>query len=230
MTEGGTILEARGLCKSFKSPSGGVIEVLRGVDISIRRGESISLTGESGAGKTTFMNICAALERAGGGEVHWDGGRVDNLSNRRQALLRARFMGFVFQSCCLVPELNALENVLLAPRIAGLYNAGMRLRAREILDATGLKDRFKHLPGQLSGGERQRVAIARALVNSPRLILADEPTGNLDEATGEEIMAMLLRLCSENSSSLLLITHNPDFAARTQRRAHMAKGLIDSQI
>lgn len=221
------ILRAKEIKKSFKSPNGETIDVLRGANLEIARGQSISLRGESGAGKTTFLNVIAGLESPTSGEIYWDGQRVDNLSNSKQARLRAGFMGFVFQNYCLVPELNALENVELAARIAGKFDASARNRAKELLDSVGLSGRLRHLPSQMSGGEKQRVAIARAVMNNPRVILADEPTGNLDEATGLEVMDIFLTLCSSYSTSLLLITHNPEFAARTSAQVKLAAGVLE---
>ncbi len=222
------ILQARGISKSFASPSGGKIDVLKGLDMSLSPSESVSLTGESGSGKTTFLNICASFERSDEGQVFWEGKRIDNLSNSKQSLLRAKFLGFVFQSYCLVPEINVLENVILSLRIAKNFNSKTKDFAKHLLERVGLKDRMRHLSSQLSGGEKQRVAIARALVNSPRLVLADEPTGNLDEITGEEIMSMFLDLCKNNSVALLLITHNEGFAGRTDRRLHLSKGNFEN--
>ena len=159
----------------------------------------------------------------------WDGRRIDLLSNSKQAALRARFMGFVFQNCCLIPELNARENVEFAARIAGIYERRKsRARAEELLEFTGLGGRMKHLPSQLSGGEKQRVAVARALMNNPSVILADEPTGNLDEKTGESVMEMLLSLCGSGRASLILITHNPDFARRTSKCVRISGGVAQS--
>lgn len=221
------ILRAKEIKKSFKSPNGETIDVLRGANLEIARGQSISLRGGSGAGKTTFLNVIAGLESPTSGEIYWDGQRVDNLSNSKQARLRAGFMGFVFQNYCLVPELNALENVELAARIAGKFDASARKRAKELLDSVGLSGRLRHLPSQMSGGEKQRVAIARAVMNNPRVILADEPTGNLDEATGLEVMDIFLTLCSSYSTSLLLITHNPEFAARTSAQVKLAAGVLE---
>ena len=227
LSKGTPVLEAIDITKSFPSPDGGKLEVLRGASIKIHRAQSVSLMGESGAGKTTFMNAVSALERIDDGSIFWDGERIDKLFSGAQAARRARFMGFVFQSYCLVPELDALENVMLSARIAGLYKPfKTRKAARDLLEKVGLKDRLKYLPSKLSGGEKQRVAIARALINSPSLLLADEPTGNLDETTGEEIMDMFLRLCSSEGASLLLITHNPDFARRTDKALKMSKGMI----
>lgn len=223
---GETVLRAEGVRKKFKSPDGGFLEVLRGASLSVGRGESVSLRGESGAGKTTFLNILAGLESPSGGEVFWDGARIDNLPNSKQAKLRAGFMGFVFQNYCLVPELNALENVCLAARIAGRFDSQTPKLALGLLERVGLKSRAKHLPSQMSGGEKQRVAVARAILNSPQIILADEPTGNLDESTANEVMEMFLSLCAERGTALLLITHNPDFAKRTARSVKMSGGEV----
>lgn len=220
------ILSALEIRKAFKSPDGGKTEVLKGASLDVFAGESVSISGESGAGKTTFLNILAGLESADSGEVFWRGGRVDNLPNSRQSRKRAEFMGFVFQNCCLVPELDARENVEFAARIAGKYKRGeSRARAESLLEYVGLSHRIRYLPSRLSGGERQRVAIARALMNSPALILADEPTGNLDERTGESVMELLLGLCGRGETSLLLITHNPDFAKRTSRSIRISGGV-----
>lgn len=220
------ILAAEDVKKSFRSPGGEVIEVLRGAGLSVLRGESLSLRGESGAGKSTFLNIIAGLESADSGTVSWDGARIDKLSNGRQAKLRGDFMGFVFQNYCLVPELTALQNVELALRIAGRLDKDSSEYAKDLLKTVGLEKRAKHLPSQMSGGEKQRVAIARAIVNRPRIILADEPTGNLDEETGKHVMNMFLDLCAQKNTALLLITHNPDFARKTSRRLVLKHGLV----
>lgn len=225
----GKILSAVEIRKAFKSPDGGLTEVLKGASLDVCESESVSICGESGAGKTTFLNIIAGLESPDSGEVLWDGRRIDLLSNSKQAALRARFMGFVFQNCCLIPELNARENVEFAARIAGVYERRKsRARAEELLEFTGLGGRMKHLPSQLSGGEKQRVAVARALMNNPSVILADEPTGNLDEKTGESVMEMLLSLCGSGRASLILITHNPDFARRTSKCVRISVGVAQS--
>lgn len=220
------VLRASNVAKAFRSPNGENLEVLRGLSMEIARGESVSLRGESGAGKTTLMNVLAGLESPTRGEIFWDGRRVDGLSNSRQARLRSGFMGFVFQNYCLVPELDALENVELAARICGNFGRAVRERARGLLARVGLEGRMGHLPSQLSGGEKQRVAIARAIVNSPRIILADEPTGNLDESTAESVMDMLLSLCGHEGASILLITHNPAFARMTSRALCLEHGQI----
>lgn len=220
------VLRIEDLKKSFNSPDGKIIEVLRGVNLTLNAGESASLRGESGAGKTTFLNIASCLETPSSGKIYWNDLRVDELSNSKQAKYRAKHMGFVFQSYCLIPELNALENVVFAARVAGLNLSKSAKRAAEILEKVGLKDRLKHLPQQLSGGERQRVAIARAILNNPGIILADEPTGNLDEDTGAEVMDMFLELCKVEHTALLLVTHNPEFAKKTLRNLALRHGEI----
>lgn len=221
-----SILVARDLHKTFRGPDGGV-PVLQGADLELRAGESVSIRGESGAGKSTLLHVLAALEMADSGQLYWEDEAVFNKSSHWQAARRTHFMGFVFQAYYLIPELNALENVLLARRLAGSLSKGDKERAEALLERVGLEKRARHLPNQLSGGERQRVAIARALMNRPALLLADEPTGNLDEHTGEEIMNMLLKLCDEEQTALILVTHNADFARRTQRELRMAGGRLD---
>jgi predicted ABC-type transport system involved in lysophospholipase L1 biosynthesis ATPase subunit len=215
------VLTARGLRKSF--PSGDTkLEVLVGVDFDIAPGESISIRGESGSGKSTLLNLLAGLDSPDAGTVTW-AGSADTSARRR-----ASFLGMVFQSFYLVPELDALGNVLLARRILGGLDAAGRARGRELLGFVGLSERAHHLPSHLSGGERQRVALARALMNSPKLILADEPTGNLDEATGSGVIELLLGLCATSNAALVLVTHNAAHAAKTRRSLMLSKGRLDA--
>lgn len=218
-----TILEARGLTKAFKSPDG-QISVLKDVNLRVLAGESVSIRGESGCGKSTLLNVLSGLEIADSGELLWSDKQVPMYSLSALAALRAKFMGFVFQAYYLAPELNALENVLLAARIAGRVDTRVKDRAVDLLERVGMGHRLNHNSSKLSGGERQRVAVARALINDPPLILADEPTGNLDEATGEAVMQLLLELVSAEGKSLVLVTHNPDFALRTQRALRLHLG------
>ena len=220
------LLEARGLSKTFVGFSEPV-DVLTSVDFDIRAGETVSIRGESGSGKTTLLNMLSHLEVPNAGSLYWEGRNILKMTSTTTARLRALLIGFVFQSFYLVPELNALENVLLAARILGNMNAAIRRRASLLLDRVGLSARERHLPSQLSGGERQRVAVARALINAPKLILADEPTGNLDEATGQDIMDLLLNLCREEHASLILVTHNPSFARRTDRQLNLCRGRLE---
>ena len=218
-----SLLVSKGLEKSFPGPDG-LIPVLNGIDLSLFAGESISIRGESGSGKSTLLNVLSGLETADAGSLIWDGAQVADRSLSSLARLRPGYIGFVFQAYYLAPELNALENVLLGARIAGTVNGAMRARAVSLLERVGMGHRLKHGSTKLSGGERQRVAVARALINDPPLILADEPTGNLDESTGLAVMNLLLELVSEENKSLVLVTHNPKFAARTQRQLTLHTG------
>ena len=219
------LLVCQDIQKSFASPHG-KISVLRSIGFSLSPGESLSIRGESGSGKSTLLSIIAALEQPDCGELYWRGEPVLAKSSKWQAQYRATFLGMVFQAYYLVPELNALENVIMASRIAKQYNRAAKQRAVELLERVGLKERMRHLTHQLSGGERQRVAIARALLNRPPLILADEPTGNLDEATGEAVMALLLQLCRDEAVGMVLVTHNSDFAERTDRSLVLKAGKL----
>lgn len=218
------LLESRGLEKSFPGGIEGEISVLSGIDFKISQGETVSIRGESGSGKSTLLNVLSGLETAESGDLFWNGQSVSNRSLSWLAARRAKFIGFVFQAYYLAPELNALENVLLGARIAGRVDRSVVDRAEALLKKVGMGHRLTHSSTKLSGGERQRVAVARALINNPPLVLADEPTGNLDEATGEAVMELLLNLATEESKSLVLVTHNPDFAARTQRQLHLHLG------
>jgi putative ABC transport system ATP-binding protein/lipoprotein-releasing system ATP-binding protein len=211
------ILTARGLRKTFLSGDRR-LEVLTGVDLDVAAGESVSIRGESGSGKSTLLQLLAGLDAPDAGTLAW-AGTPDTGTKRR-----ARFLGIVFQSFYLIPELDARENVLMARRILGGIDAEARARADELLAKVGLAERMTHLPAQLSGGERQRVALARALMNSPRLILADEPTGNLDERTGDAVIELLLGLCAETKTSLVLVTHNVAHAQKTHRQLVLRGG------
>jgi putative ABC transport system ATP-binding protein/lipoprotein-releasing system ATP-binding protein len=212
-------LSARGVRKSYKSGDA-LLEVLRGVDLDIAPGESVSIRGESGSGKSTLLNLLAGLDAPDSGTVAWDG------SPDTGARRRASFLGMVFQSFYLVPELDACANVLLARRILGRADAAARARARDLLGQVGLDGRAHHLPSQLSGGERQRVALARSLMNNPRLIVADEPTGNLDERTGNAVVDLLLGLCTSANTAVILVTHNAAHAAKTRRSLVLTAGVL----
>ena len=217
------ILEAKQLGKSFPGPDG-AISVLNGVSFKLRRGESVSIRGESGSGKSTLLNVLSGLETTDVGELLWNGQQVSGRSLSWLAARRTNYIGFVFQSYYLAPELNALENVLLGARIAGRINSTVIDRAEALLKRVGMGHRLRHGSSKLSGGERQRVAVARALINDPPLVLADEPTGNLDEATGVAVMDLLLELAGEEAKSLVLVTHNPEFAKRTQHQLTLHLG------
>jgi len=222
------ILSARGLRKSYRSGDR-TIEVLRDAALSVCAGESVSIRGESGSGKTTLLNLLAGLDAPEAGALHWAGAAVDGMGANALAERRARFLGLVFQAYYLIPEIDALANVLLAGRMLGRAGPAERDRARALLARAGLADRSHHLPAQLSGGERQRVAIARALMNRPPVILADEPTGNLDEHTGDAVIEMLLGACAEQEAALVLVTHNPQHAAKCGRRLMLHEGILVEQ-
>ncbi|MDR3228742.1 MAG: ABC transporter ATP-binding protein [Puniceicoccales bacterium] len=219
------VLSAVGLAKSFRTPRG-MLPVIADVTLSVGAGEFASIRGGSGAGKTTLLQILGGLDRPDAGELYWGGELVSGRGNAFLAVRRATRIGFVFQAYHLVPELSALENILLAARIAGRDTGSAKAEALGLLDRVGLAERATHLPGQLSGGECQRVALVRALINRPPLILADEPTGNLDERTGEEIMSLLLDLTRTASVALVLVTHNADFASRAGRRFILRGGVL----
>jgi predicted ABC-type transport system involved in lysophospholipase L1 biosynthesis ATPase subunit len=211
------------LDKSFKAP-GGRLPVLTDISLTIEPGTLASIRGTSGAGKTTLLQLLGGLDRPDSGELYWNGERMTGRGNAFLARRRALWLGYVFQSYHLVPELTAVENVVLAARIAGRSAREATPAAHALLERVGLADRFHHLPGKLSGGECQRIAIARALVNKPRLVLADEPTGNLDERTGEEIMELLLNLARTEGVALVLVTHNVAFAARANQKFILSRG------
>ena len=222
------ILEARSLSKKF-SLGGKVLEVIRDVSFSIEPASSLSIRGESGCGKTTLLNLLARIEQADSGELLWGGQwmRCDRPATRTEIATRASFLGVVYQAYYLVPELDVLENVLLSARISGNLNQAVTERAQQLLDQMGVADKARQIPGKLSGGERQRVAIARALINQPKVLLADEPTGNLDERTGVDVMNLLLRTCSNEGASLVLVTHNPSFAQSTDRQLFLSEGRMN---
>jgi lipoprotein-releasing system ATP-binding protein len=225
MNTADSILSCRELVKKF--PSGDrTIDVLTGVDFHLSRGESVSVRGESGSGKTTLLNVLAGLEEPDSGNLLWSGKNAFSLSADAMATTRGTFIGLVFQAFYLIPELTALENILISRRMLGSLNRGFRERAEMLLDRVGLAERLTHLPSQLSGGERQRVALARALLNRPDVVLADEPTGNLDEATGNNVIDLLLRMCREDKVSLVLVTHNQEHAARTDRQMVLHAGRL----
>ncbi len=218
------VIEAEGITKVYRM---GDIEVhaLRGVDVRIARGEIVSIMGPSGSGKTTLMNILGCLDRPTSGSYSLDGSQVAELSDDQLAAIRNKKVGFVFQSFNLLGRQTALTNVELPMRYAGVSN-GRRKRAMEALEAVGLGDRVQHRPNELSGGQQQRVAIARALVNNPAMIMADEPTGNLDSKSGVEIVQILLDLNKNLGTTLIFVTHDPEIASHTKRVISLLDGLI----
>jgi len=217
------VLRAVGLRKNYRSGDA-VLEVLRGVDLTVSAGESVSIRGESGSGKSTLLNLLAGLDRPDAGELFWGTEATAQLSLGDLTARRGRFLGMVFQAYYLIPEIDALANVLMGARILGTPGRAEKERAAALLARVGLAARAAHTPAQLSGGERQRVAVARALMNRPQLLLADEPTGNLDERTGEEIVRLLLEVCAEERTAFVLVTHNAAHAACTQRQLFLHQG------
>ena len=202
------------------------IEVLHGIDLQIQRGEKVFLCGPSGAGKTTLMYILAGLEQPEQGKVWVDGQNLYALSRRQQARVRNKWMSYIFQNYYLMPELTALENVMVPAMISGKDSVD---KARESLERVGLGNRIDHLPAELSGGEQQRVAIARALVNSPQVIFADEPTGNLDSRNGAQVMEMLLALSAEDGATLVVVTHDEALAVNGDRKLVIKDGVISEE-
>jgi putative ABC transport system ATP-binding protein len=222
-----TVIVAENLVKTYKM---GDVEVnaLRGLTVSINRGEVVAIVGPSGSGKSTLMNILGCLDRPTSGDYTLDGESVAGLSDDQLADIRNRKVGFIFQSFNLLPRATALSNVELPLRYSG-KTEGRKERARQSLMAVGLQDRMTHHPYELSGGQQQRVAIARALVNDPAIIMADEPTGNLDSKVGQEIMDLLLNLNKEVGTTLIIVTHDPKIAAQTQRIIRIRDGVVDTE-
>jgi predicted ABC-type transport system involved in lysophospholipase L1 biosynthesis ATPase subunit len=194
--------------------------------LSIAPGETVSIRGESGSGKSTLLNLLAGLDRPDAGELFWGSEAAHQLSLGELTQRRGRFLGMVFQAYYLIPEIDALANVLMAARLVGSVGTAERARAAALLQRVGLAGRSHHLPAQLSGGERQRVAVARALMNHPAVLLADEPTGNLDERTGDEVIELLLGVCTDEKTALVLVTHNAAHAAKTARQLALHGGRL----
>jgi putative ABC transport system ATP-binding protein len=203
----------------------GPVNILRGIDLELGKGEAVGLVGPSGSGKTSLLMVLAGLEKATSGSVSLGGREITSLNEDALARLRRDQIGIVFQAFHLIPTMTALENVAIPLELAGVRSAATRARAA--LDAVGLSHRLTHLPGQLSGGEQQRVALARAFAPAPALLLADEPTGNLDHATGETVIDLLFALRQRSGTTLLLITHDRDLAARCDRQVHLSDGQVD---
>ncbi|MCC7243999.1 MAG: ABC transporter ATP-binding protein [Acidobacteria bacterium] len=225
MAPGPPIVEARGVSRIFPMPAGPVA-ALRNVSMEIAEGEYVAIAGPSGCGKSTLLHVLGCVDTATSGALRLEGRDVGALSDSQRSRIRLTKIGFVFQRFFLLPMLSAIENVELPQAEAGVPRDERRARARLLLDYVGLGPRADHRPSQLSGGEMQRVAIARALANRPRLVLADEPTGELDQATGEAIAALFDRL-HEDGTAVVVVTHDPSIAARAQRVLRMRDGRID---
>ncbi len=208
-------------------------EVLRGLDLEVHAGEFLSVVGQSGSGKSTLLHLLGTLDKPDDGEVRLDGDRIDNLPGRERDRLRNRTFGFIFQFYHLLPEFTTLENVLMPSMIEFSFfqwmakGRGLRRQATELLERVGLAHRLKHRPRELSGGELQRAAIARALIAKPRVLLADEPTGNLDEETGRDIMGLLHDLNRHDGLTIVMVTHNRDLAAGTDRTVKLTAGRVE---
>ena len=226
MTDKNAVLEAQGVFRSFQTGSV-ILDVLKGVDLEIYQGEIVALIGPSGSGKSTLLHILGALDRPNKGSVNLDSVEVFSLNDKELAHLRNRTVGFVFQFHHLLPEFSALENVMLPKLIAGEGVKSIESKALDILDEVGLKERKDHKPGELSGGEQQRVAVARALVNDPKIVIADEPSGNLDRNTAESLHNLILELNRNRDQTFVLATHNLELAQRANRIFKLKDGQVE---
>ncbi len=221
-----TIIAISALSKHFVDGNGCKLEILKEINCEFRRNESVSIVGSSGSGKSTLLNLLGGLDHPTSGEVRFLGENINHFSSDSLSNWRNRHIGFIFQAHHLLPDFTALENVLIPGLIAGSSRQQCIGRAGELLAQVGLSDRSNHKPSQLSGGEQQRVAIARALINTPTLILADEPTGNLDNKTGEAVGALLQRICGEQQTTLVVVTHNSGLAASMECRLRLFDGKL----
>ena len=219
------MLIAKGIVKNY-----GILPVLKGVDVNIKKGEIVSIAGSSGAGKSTLLHILGTLDTADSGSVTIEGVRVDQLSGKKLAAFRNKHIGFVFQFHHLLPEFTAIENVCIPGWISGRKRKEVLLKAGSLLEMLGLTNRSEHKPQALSGGEQQRVAVARALINNPSIVMADEPTGNLDSANAKELHNLLFDLRNKFQQTFLIVTHNEELARLSDRILHMKDGLISDGI
>jgi lipoprotein-releasing system ATP-binding protein len=222
------LLEARSIRKVFAGGDGQPLEVLRTVDLTVRRGEFVAVVGASGAGKSTLLHLLGALDRPSGGDVWLDGSRYADLDPDALAELRNRKLGFVFQFHHLLREFSALENVMMPLLIGGVPTREARSRAEEVLSLVGLAGRMTHRPAELSGGEQQRCAVARALVHDPGLVLADEPSGNLDHANADRLHEVFFRLAREYETAVVVVTHNRQLAGRADRILMLEDGRLEA--
>jgi len=229
-TEGSFPLEAQGLRKHFLSGDGSELQILRGVELRVSPGEVVAIVGASGVGKSTLLQLLGALDRPTAGEVLVGGRSLSAMDQESRATIRNRHIGFVFQFHHLMRDFTALENVAFPRRIADVPEEEAKDRARKLLDSVGLSHRHDHLPTQLSGGEQQRVAVARALANDPLVLLADEPSGNLDTSTSRELHQLLFQLREEKGTSMVLVTHNLALARQADRILELRDGVLNNDV
>lgn len=220
-----TILNLRDLSKTY-SGAGHTLHVLNNINFSVEAGSTLAIVGPSGSGKTTLLGLCAGLDRSSSGSVELNSIKLDRLTEDERAQVRNQYVGFIFQNFQLLPTLTALENVMVPLELRGEKN--IRPRAMDLLDRVGLADRVNHYPAQLSGGEQQRVSLARAFSNSPKILFADEPTGNLDAETSDKVEKLIFNLNKEAGTTLIVVTHNLDLAAKTKRIIKIKAGNIIS--
>ncbi len=216
-------IKVSGLTKSYGAKDSGIVRVLKGIDLDISEGEVVAIVGQSGAGKSTLLHILGTLDRPDSGEYFFRGQKLLELNDKKLSEFRNRQIGFIFQFHHLLPEFTAIENVLIPAMIGGTDNIS---EAKKMLDEVGLSQRIEHKPSELSGGESQRVAIARALINSPSLILADEPTGNLDTENSEAVIELIFRLRERLGKTFVIVTHNTQFASRCDRIVNLKDGEV----
>ena len=224
------VLKTKGLVKNYYLGRNIVVPALRGVDLKIYEGEFIAIVGPSGSGKTTLLNMLGLLDRPTAGQIYVDGMEVSSLNDNQLSEIRLRKIGFIFQYYNLMPILTALENVEMPMVLAGLPKKERIKRAKELLKAVGLERFIRHKPNEMSGGQQQRVAIARALANNPSIVLADEPTGNLDTKTSEEIIKLLGRINREKGTTLVVVTHDPDIAEKAHRILQIRDGILKEVV
>jgi len=222
-----SLFKVQALCKGFDAPAGR-LEILKGIEFELNEGEFLAVIGESGSGKSTMLQILGTLDRPDSGEIWLAGESIHGLSENEQARIRNEKIGFVYQAHHLIPELTALENVTLPLLVQGVSVAQAEERGRFLLERLGLAERVAHVPARLSGGEAQRVAVARGLATKPRLLLADEPTGNLDERTAHEVFEMLQQLCREERAAVVMVTHSKVLAAACDRMLRLHEGMFVS--